>query len=138
MVATQEDFITPLVSEFNSRIADIEEKQRLLKDRMILVGKNIVELREQSSKDIVEIKVRLDEIERTLEKLTNNFLRIGEEIEKKARKSELEIIEKQLKMFQPLNFIRAEDLDKILNNRMKTSKMQIFEGDQKHKVSDKE
>ena len=121
MAAIQEDFITPLVSEFNSRIADIEEKQRLLKDRMILIGKNIVELREQTSKDIVELKVRLDNIERTLEKLKNGFLRMGEEMEKKARKSELEIIEKQLKMFQPLNFIRVEDLDKIIDKKLKKS-----------------
>ena len=119
MATTQEDFITPMVSEFNSRIADIEEKQRLLKDRMILMGKNIVELRERTSNDIIEIKVRLDEIERTTEKLKNGILRMGEEMDKKARKSELEIIEKQSKIFQPLNFIRVEDLDRILKEREK-------------------
>jgi hypothetical protein len=119
MATTQEDFITPMVSEFNLRIADIEEKQRLLRDRMMLVGKNIVELREQASKDITDLKVRLDDIEKNIEKLIAGFLRIGEELEKKARKSELEIIERQLKMFQPLNFIREEDLDKILKGKKK-------------------
>jgi len=78
MATTQEDFITPIISEFNSRIADIEEKQRLLKDRITLIGKNIVELREQTSKDIVEIKIKLEEIEKTIEKLKDGFLRMSE------------------------------------------------------------
>ena len=122
MATTREDFITPLISEFNLRIADIEEKQRLLKDRITLIGKNIVELREQTSKDIVEIKIKLEEIEKTIEKLKDGFLRMSEEMEKKARKSEIEILEKQFKMFQPLNFIRAEDLNKIIDEKLKEAK----------------
>jgi len=122
MATTQEDFITPIISEFNSRIADIEEKQRLLKDRITLIGKNIVELREQTAKDIAEIKIKKEEIEKTIEKLKDGFLRMSEEMEKKARKSEIEILEKQFKMFQPLNFIRAEDLNKIIDEKLKEAK----------------
>lgn len=117
MAAIQEDFITPMVSEFNLRIADIEEKQRLLRDRIMLMGKNIVELREQSSIDISNIKASLDGIEKNIEKLKGGFLRLSEEMEKKARKSELEILERQMKMFQPLNFIREGDLDKSIKDK---------------------
>jgi hypothetical protein len=113
MVATQEDFTNPITSEFNLRIADMEEKQRLLRDRLMLIGKNIVELREQASKETTELKTRLSEIELNLNKLRAGFLRMGDELEKKARKSEVQIIEKQLKMFQPLNFIRDGNIDKM-------------------------
>ncbi|MEM3405552.1 MAG: hypothetical protein QW117_01095 [Candidatus Pacearchaeota archaeon] len=96
------NFITSIISDFNLRISDIEEKQRLLRDRIILVGKNIIELREEQSKEMTEIKLRLEEIEKSVEKIKSALLTLSNELEKKARKSELEIIKKQIKMFEPL------------------------------------
>lgn len=95
-------FITSIISDFNLRISDIEEKQRLLRDRIILVSKNIIELREEQSKEMAEIKLRLEEIEKSVEKIKSALLTLSNELEKKARKSELEIIKKQIKMFEPL------------------------------------
>lgn len=36
------------------------------------------------------------------------IIRISEELEKKARKSELDLIAKQMKMFQPLEYLKEK------------------------------
>ena len=48
----EQDFITPLLSEFNTKLRDIEEKQRLLKERVLLIGQNLVE-----SKETIETQI---------------------------------------------------------------------------------
>lgn len=118
----EQDYFVSALSELNSRIADIEEKQRLIKDRMLLVGKNLVDMRENINKDLTEIKLRLEGLEQNTEKLKQAFLRIGDELEKKARKSELEILEKQMKMFEPLKLARLEDVERIVENKLKEIK----------------
>lgn len=115
----QQDIMIPAISEMNSRIADMEEKQRLLKDKMLLIGENLVDIREQINIDLTEIKIKQGELGQDIEKLKNGFLRIGDELEKKARKSELSIIEKQLKMFEPLNFARIEDVEMMISEHFK-------------------
>ena len=43
-------------SDTNTRIRDIEEKQRLLKDRTLIIGESLVEEREKTFSEMQEIK----------------------------------------------------------------------------------
>ena len=38
----EQDYITPILSEFNTKLRDIEEKQKLSKERVLLIGQNLV------------------------------------------------------------------------------------------------
>ena len=42
---------TELLSEFNTKLRDIEERQRLIKDRVLLIGENLVEGKEESTRN---------------------------------------------------------------------------------------
>lgn len=106
MTEPQQDFITPLLSDFNTKLRDIEEKQRLIKDRVLLIGENLVNSREEISKDIVNLKIASEEAKRDILKIKETLQRIMEEMDNKARASEVEILKKQAKMFQPLEFIK--------------------------------
>jgi len=101
MPQTQEDYITPLISEFNTKLRDIEEKQRLLKERVLLIGQNLVETKEVTENQLTTLKLDIEEIKATIEKIKSTLVRVTEELEKKARKNELEILENQFRMFQP-------------------------------------
>jgi len=43
----------------NQQLRDLEEKQRILKDRLLLIGKNLIETKEQTNSKILEIKKSL-------------------------------------------------------------------------------
>ncbi len=102
----QQDFTLSLLSELNTKLRDTEEKHRLLKERVLLIGQNLVEARENTSKEISELKANIEEMKKEISKIKSSFLRFSEELDKKARKSELEILSKQMKMFQP--FLKGE------------------------------
>lgn len=92
---------------------DLEEKQRILKDRLILIGDNLIDLKEKMSEEMLEIKKNIEELKSTVERLKSFIETISGEFSQFARKEDLEILTKQAKMFQPLEFVRFSDLEKL-------------------------
>ena len=95
------DFVNSLLSDFNTKLRDIEERQTLLKERVLLIGKNLVELKDIIEQESVKRKTNTESVEEDLEKIKKTLVRITKELDDKTRKSETEILKKQLKMFQP-------------------------------------
>lgn len=94
--------IAGLLSEFGTKLRDIEEKQRLIKDRVLLIGENLVDLKGDTVREVSKLKIKTDNLERELERMKELLSSIIEESKNYARKSELEILQRQFKMFQPL------------------------------------
>jgi hypothetical protein len=88
--------------DMNTKIRDLEEKQRILQDRVFLLGKNIIETKEKNEKRILEIKKDIEEIKQKVDRMTSFIETISSEFSKFARKEDVEILAKQAKMFQPL------------------------------------
>lgn len=97
------------------KIRDLEEKQRILKDRLLLIGQNLIDSREKVNEDILNLKKDLEIVKMTLDRIKTFLETFSSELGKFARKEDLEILTKQAKMFQPLDFVRKTDLDKLKN-----------------------
>lgn len=89
-------------NEIRMRLRDLEEKQRILKDRTLLIGNNLIDLKENTQKDILETKQNIELMSRSLDRLKSFLETASSEFSKFARKEDLEILKKQAKMFQPL------------------------------------
>ncbi len=94
--------------DFNLKIRDLEEKQNILKERLLLIGQNLIEFKEKTSKDTLEIKKSLEIVHQTMERVNSFLETASEEFSKFAKKEDVEILAKQAKMFQPLNFKKSE------------------------------
>jgi len=113
-----QDSINILLAEFGTRLNEIEEKQRLIKDRILLIGENLISTKEDSLKQDSEIKKQLKQISSEISVLKQLLARIINELPNLARKSELEILERQMKMFQPLEFARIQDIKSIVKDEI--------------------
>jgi hypothetical protein len=112
----EENYEYAYFADMNTKIRDLEEKNRILKDRLLLVGQNLIESKEKTSQDVLEIKKDLETIRSTLERIKTFLESISEEFSKFARKEDLDILVKQAKMFQPLEFVRRSELEKLKKN----------------------
>lgn len=101
----------------NSKIRDIEEKQNLLKDRLLLIGQNLIETKEEHGDKITELKKDVETIKDEIEKMKSFLETISDEMSKFARKSDVDILAKQAKMFQPLDFVRKSELKRHIDNK---------------------
>lgn len=89
-------------SEFGTRIMDIEEKQRILKERLLLIGKNLIESKETMSKELAELKVKYEELNMNSLKMRETILRVLSQLENLAKTSDLELVAKQVRMLNPI------------------------------------
>ncbi len=92
----------------NLRIRDLEEKQRILKDRVLLIGQNLIDTKEKTNETLLEIKQDLENLKLSAEKMRSFIENISGEFQKFARKDDLDILIKQAKMFQPLKYLKGE------------------------------
>ena len=96
-----------------TKLRDVEEKQRILKDRLLLIGENLVETKEKTTEDILELKKDITVMKQTLEKMKDFLETVSSELSNFASKNDLNILAKQAKMFQPLEFVTKSDLSQL-------------------------
>jgi len=102
------------------RLSDLEEGQRLIKERLLLVGQNFIEAQEKNISEITELKNKVYNLEHEIKRLKNIIESLLEEVAKSARKEEVAILTRQFKMFEPLEFARISDIDKIIDKKIHT------------------
>ena len=88
------------LGEVNFKLKDLEEKQRMLKDRLLLVGQNLLEMKKKTVQDALEIKKSIETLKQETERMSSFLETASSEFSKFAKKSDLEILSKQIKMFQ--------------------------------------
>ncbi len=103
----QGDYGGQAFSEVGAKIRDLEEKQRILKDRLLLIGENLVDMKDTTNKKMLELKKDVESMKQTIERLSSFLETISGEFSRFAKKDDLEILIKQAKMFQPLERKRS-------------------------------
>jgi len=73
-------------------------------------------MKEDVHATFLDIKKNIEIIQRDIERLKSFFETASGEFSKFAKKEDLEILSKQAKMFQPLEFATKRDLEKLKNN----------------------
>ena len=109
MEEEQGNYFMQAFGETNTKLRDLEEKQRILKDRLLLIGQNLLETKEKNNQDNLEIKKDIEIIKQSMQKVKMFLEMISGEFSKFAKKEDLEILSKQAKMFQPLEFVRKKE-----------------------------
>ncbi len=119
----QQSPVNELLAEFSTRLNEVEEKQRLIKDRTLLIGKNLISTKEDYEKESLENKRKISELEYELKTIKQLNKRIIEELGNLARKNEVETIQRQIKMFEPLEFARIQDIKEIIRQELKKTNL---------------
>ena len=114
----QEQIPDNISYEIALKLRDLEEGQKLSKERLLLIGKNFIEFEEKSSSELIEIKKELQNLKDEIKRMKSVVEALSNEISKSARKEELAIISRQYKMFEPLKYARIEDMEKIIDEKL--------------------
>ena len=114
---TSIDPISSLLAEFATRLNEVEEKQRLLRDRAILIGENLISLKEEQEKENHELTKKINDIDGKIKKMLQIQQQIMYDISNSARKTEVDILKRQWEMFQPLEFARLKEVKEMIKNK---------------------
>jgi len=112
-----------LLSDFNTRLRDTDERNRLIRERVLLLGKNLISSRQDVEDELKTIKKENLEIQKDLDKLKKTTNSLLTEFNKFVKRDEMVLIERMLKDFQPLEFMRKKDVEELI--AAKLTKKQI-------------
>jgi len=104
------------VADPNNKVRDLEEKQRILKDRTLLIGQNLIEMKERNDEKMLEMKKDLESLKQKTERMASFIETISGEFSKFAKKEDLEILTKQAKIFQPYASSRKTNSERLKRN----------------------
>ena len=111
-----------LLADFNTRLRDIDERSRLIRERVLLLGKNLISSKQSTEDELREIKKENLEIKQTLDKLKKVSNSLLTEFNKFVKRDEMVMVERMLKDFQPLEFMRKKDVEELIKKQINTTK----------------
>lgn len=111
-----------LLSDLNTRIRDAEERNKITKERTLLLGKNLIDSKEEIGKELIILKQKSATTEIELEKIKKITNALIQETGKYVKREEIMLVERMLKDFQPLEFVRMKDIDEMLDEKLKLKK----------------
>ena len=96
-----EPIAQPQISpETTNRLRDIEEKQRLLKDRIILLGQTIVDDRDKTFSELQQMKKDNIKLKEDNKRMQEIIQRIAEQMSNIPKKEELMTLQRQFDLFR--------------------------------------
>lgn len=117
---SQNEPIVALLSEFSTKLRDLEERQKIIKERVLMIGKNFIDEKEKSDSEILEMKKNIESINQEIDSIKRFLKRVSEEIDNFVRREDFEILEKQMRLFQPIKFARIEDVEYMIKEASKS------------------
>jgi hypothetical protein len=111
-----------LLADFNTRLRDIDERSRLIRERVLLLGKNLISSRQNVEDELKVIKKENVEIKKDLDKLKKVSNSLLTEFKKFVKREEIILVERMLKDFKPLEFMRKKDVEELIETKLKPKK----------------
>ena len=108
-----------IFNELGTRISDLEERHGLLKEKVLLLGQSLLKQGDELNKELSSLKEDVRESRMDLERMKESIASIIQESENFARKDDIKIFEKQMQFFEPLKFVRTDEVEKMIHDALK-------------------
>ena len=106
----------------DTRLRDLEEKNKRLRERLLLLSKNLLDIKEELEKEIFELKNQNNILQKVVEKTRTNTDSLVEGYSSFVKRDEMLLLERMLKDFQPLEFMRKKDVEELINAKLTKGK----------------
>ena len=109
--------VSYLLSSFNTRLRELEERNKTMRERVMLLSQNFLSLKEEVSGEVKQMKQQLNKIQEEVTRTKTTVQNILTESNNFVRKGEVLVIERMLKDFQPLEFMRRKDIEELIDKK---------------------
>ena len=118
MIEVTQD-LTYFISDLNSRVRTLENKYELLAERLLISNQNMIESYKRLSSEFTKINQELQNLKTTVITFKETIKKILEEMSEFSTKQEIKVLEKYINMWNPLNFVTTEEIEKIIDEKLK-------------------
>ena len=119
----EEQNAAQILSDFSTKIRNLEEKINLLRERMLILGQSFLKQEEEIKEDTASLKDESRDMRLDMDRLKDKVDHIIQELENFARREELLSVQKYMKIWEPLKYTTEEDVKKMINEALEEIKI---------------
>ena len=101
------------------RIRDIESKVVILRDRIFVTDKNMIEEYRSINLQLKNINNEIKGIKADLTKVKQTIKHMITEVEAFARKDDLKVLERYINLWNPLHFMTEKEVKQLIEKSLK-------------------
>lgn len=124
-----------VIVELTNRLRVLESKQSLLNERLLVVNQNMIEEYKKLLKDIRSSDSEMRNIKNDLQNIKNILKHLTEEAANFARKDEIKLLEKYIKLWNPLTFVTETEVKMLIDREL--SRLGLVKGKQRLLMNEK-
>jgi len=106
--------ISEQLINIDNRLRVIEERTSNLQRRYMVNEQNMLSSNKKFSSELKTINMDINEIKKETNQIRIKTLQVIEELKKCARKEEVTIIKRYVDMWEPINFVTRNEVEKII------------------------
>ncbi|MBT3984807.1 hypothetical protein HOD38_00775 [archaeon] len=118
----QTNFDPQIVFELVNRIRVLESKQNLFGEKLLVMNQNMIEEYNKIMKEIKRSNTNFKKVEESIGNVKTVVRHLSEEAGKFAIKEDVKILEKYIKLWDPLKFVTENDVMEMLDNARHTNR----------------
>lgn len=109
--------ISKNVNSIAASLKILEERYSTLRNRGQVSEQNLIELEKEITRDVKTLSEDLVEIKREADDVKDKLRLISAEMTNLVDKNDFKVMERYLDMWQPMNFITRDELNKLLEQK---------------------
>ena len=117
-----QEFEPNIVMDIGARIRVLENKYNTVNEHLLMINQNMIEEYKKMIEEMKAIDTELKQAKQDIFNIKETVKKMVRETEIFARKDELKVLEKYINLWNPINFVTQEDLDKILKSKKGSKK----------------
>ena len=106
--------ISNIVNSLNRRLRVLEERHSQIQRKTEVIEDNMINKHKEVSEDIKKISLDIKELKRDFEDIKDNMKLLIKELQLKARKEDVDVIQQYINLWNPTNFVTNRELDKAV------------------------
>ncbi|PIN78162.1 hypothetical protein COS79_03685 [Candidatus Woesearchaeota archaeon CG06_land_8_20_14_3_00_33_13] len=103
-----------IVNSLNRRLRVLEERHSQIQRKTEVIEDNMINNHKEVSEGIKKINSDIKEMKRDFEDIKENMRRLIKEVGSRAKKEDVDVIQKYLDLWNPTNFVTNRELDKAV------------------------
>jgi hypothetical protein len=115
-------FISQEISNLSTRLRVLEERSSNIRKKHQLVEQNMLSHRKRFTEEADLLKEEIDEIKRTIREVETKIIMIIKELRLSSKKEDVDIIKKYVEMWEPVNFVTQNQVEKIVREIIEEEK----------------
>ena len=108
-----------ILTDLNTKIKDLDEKNSLLNEKTLLLGQSLLKQEDHIMKEMAILKDELRDLRNDFERLKEGVNHIVHESANFARKEELKVLDRYMKIWEPLKFVKEDEVKRMISEAMK-------------------